>query len=84
MAEIWLTSRVQVLTKDGAPVSKFGDSGSEQLHYPQGCVFHKDIFIVSDWRSKCLKMFDSSGSFCARLEKKVKRMDSLKIRVDYA
>ena len=59
--------RVQVLTKDGAPAFAFGDSGSEQLHYPQGCVFHKDIFIVSDWRSKCLKMFDSSGEFLGKI-----------------
>jgi len=59
--------RVQVLTKDGAPVFAFGDSGPEQLHYPQGCAFHKDIFIVSDYASNCLKLFDSSGKFLRKI-----------------
>ena len=59
--------RVQVLTKDGTPVFAFGDSGPEQLHYPQGGVFQKDIFFLSDWRSKCLKLFDSSGEFLCKI-----------------
>jgi len=60
-------NRVQVLTKDGTPVSKFGDSGPGKLDEPQGCVFHKDMFIVSDYGSKCLKLFDSSGTFLRKI-----------------
>jgi len=56
-------NRVQVLTKEGAPVSKFGDSRPGKLQRPQGCVFHKDMFIVSNYWSKSLKLFDSSGKF---------------------
>ena len=64
---LFSAGRVQVLTKDGTPVFQFGDSGPEQLNYPQGCVFHKDIFIVSDYWSKCLKLFDSSGEFLCKI-----------------
>ena len=60
-------NRVQVLTKDGASVSKFGDSGPGKLDGPQGCVFHKNMFIVSDYHSKCLKVFDSSGKFLRKI-----------------
>ena len=59
--------RVQVLTKEGAPVSKIGDSGPGELDGPQGCVFHKDMFIVSNYWSKCLKLFDSSGKFLRKI-----------------
>jgi len=61
------SNRVQVLTKDGTPVSKFGDSGPGKLDEPQGCVFRKDMFIVSDYGSKCLKLFDSSGTFLRKI-----------------
>ena len=60
-------SRVQVLTKDGTPMFQFGDSGPGKLRYPQGCVFYKDMFIVSDCGSKCLKLFDSSGKFLRKI-----------------
>ena len=73
-------NRVQVLTKDATPVPNIGDSSPGELDGPQGCVFHKDMFILSNHMSKCLKLFD----FCARLEKKVQQMDSLKIHGDYA
>jgi len=60
-------NRVQVLTKDGAPVSKFGDRDPGKLQCPQGCVFHKDMFIVSDYGSSCLKLFDSLGKFLRKI-----------------
>ena len=60
-------NRVQVLTKDGAPVFQFGDSSPGKLDGPQSCVFHKDMFIVSDYYSKCLKLFDSSGNFLRKI-----------------
>ena len=60
-------NRVQVLTKEGAPVSKFGDSGPGELDGPQGCVFHMDMFIVSNYHSKCLKLFDSPGKLLRKI-----------------
>ena len=59
----YYNNRVQVLTKDGAPVFKFGDSGSEKLGKPLGCVYHKNMFIVSDSNKNCFKVFDGSGKF---------------------
>ena len=55
-------SRVQVLTKEGVPVLNFADTGP-QRNQPQGCVFHKDIIIVSDYGNKYLQVFDFSGNF---------------------
>ena len=55
--------RIQVLTKDGKPVSKFGDTRQGKLNLPNGCIYHKNMFIVSDWLNNCLKVFDSSGKF---------------------
>ena len=63
-------SRVQVLTKDGAPVFKFGDSGPEKLNGPRGCIYHKDVFIVSDSWNGCVKVFDSSGRFLRKIGEK--------------
>jgi len=60
-------NRVQVLTKEGAPVFQFGDSDPRKLDCPQSCVFHKDMFIVSDCGSSCLKLFDSSGKFLRKI-----------------
>ena len=60
-------NRVQVLTKDGAPVFKFGDSGPEKLVKPLGCVYHKNMFIASDSNNKCLKVFDGSGKFLYKI-----------------
>ena len=54
--------RIQVLTKDGKPVLKFGDSGPGKLSRPTGCIYHKNMFIVSDWWGH-LKVFESSGKF---------------------
>ncbi len=56
-------NRIRVLTKDGEPVFKFGDSGIGKLNLPIGCIFHKNLYIVSDHGNHCLKVFDSSGKF---------------------
>ena len=60
-------NRIQVLTNDGKPVFKFGDSGSEKLNQPTGCIYHKNMFIVSDSFDDCLKVFDSSGNFLYKI-----------------
>ena len=64
--------RVQVLTKDGAPLLKFGDSGPEKLNHPMGCVYYKNMFIVTDTGNSCLKLFDSSGRFLRKIGEKGK------------
>ena len=46
-------NRIQVLTKDGKPVSKFGDSGPGKLNRPSGCIYQKNMFIVSDRENHC-------------------------------
>ena len=62
--------RVQVLTKDGVPILKFGDSGPEKLHFPVGCAYYKDMFVVADGGNSCLKVFDSSGRFLRKIGEK--------------
>ena len=63
-----LNNRIQFLTKDDKPVLKFGDSGSEKLNRPTGCIYHKNMFIVSDNWNHCLKVFsDSSGKFLYKI-----------------
>jgi len=62
-------SRIQVLTKDGKPVFKFGDSASEKLDGPTGCIYHKNMFIVSNCWNDSLKVFDSSGTFLYKIGK---------------
>ena len=66
VGDCW-NSRIQVLTKDGKPVLKFGDSGQGKLSRPSRCIYHKNIYIVSDWLNNCLKVFDSSGKFLYRI-----------------
>ena len=63
-------SRVQVLTVDGEPVLKFGDSGSERLDHPIGCVCRENKFIVTDYRNNCVKVFDGSGKFLYKFGEK--------------
>ncbi|XP_078376557.1 E3 ubiquitin-protein ligase TRIM45-like [Oculina patagonica] len=60
-------NRIQVLTKDGAPVLKFGDSGPEKLEKPLGCVYHNNMIIVSDSANNCLKVFGCSGRFLYKI-----------------
>ena len=62
--------RVQVLTRDGAPMLKFGDSGPEKLNNPVGCVCYKNMFIVADSKNSCLKIFNSSGNFLRNIGEK--------------
>ena len=54
--------RVQVLTRNGAPIFKFGDGGDETLNCPVGCACLKNRFIVADSLNSCLKVYDSSGN----------------------
>ena len=59
-------NRIQVLTKDGVPVFKFGDR-EPTLNHPLGCVFHRNMFIVSDRDNHCLKVYDGSGRFLHKI-----------------
>ena len=52
-------TRVQVLSQDGEPLFKFGDSGQEKLSKPRSCIYHENKFIVSDFGNSCLKVFDT-------------------------
>ena len=66
VADCW-NNRIQVLTKDGKPVLKFGNSGPGELSQPTGCIYHKNMLIVSDKGNHCLKVFDSSGKFLYKI-----------------
>jgi len=48
-------NRIQVFTKDGEPVLKFGDSGPGKLNTPTGCIFHQNIFLVSEFGDTLFK-----------------------------
>jgi len=63
----YVNSRVQVLTKYGEPVLKFGDSGPEKLHHALGCVYYKNMLIVSDSKNGYVKVFDASGKFLRKI-----------------
>ena len=63
----YYNNRVQVISEDGKPVFKFGDSGPGKLNQPTACIHHQDRFIVSDWGSNCLKVFDNSGKFLHKI-----------------
>ena len=62
--------RVQVLTRDGAPMFKFGDGGPKKLNNPVGCVCYKNMYIVADSKNSCLKIFNSSGNFLRKIGEK--------------
>ena len=59
--------RIQVLSEDGDPVSKVGDSGPEKLNHPIACIYYQTNFIVSDNWNDCLKVFDSKGTFLNKI-----------------
>ena len=59
--------RVQVLSEEGKPVFKFGDSGPGKLYQPTACIHHQDRFILSDWGNNCLNVFDNSGKFLYKI-----------------
>ena len=46
---------------------RFGDSGSEKLIFPSGCIFHQNLFIVCNSKNSCLKIFDRSGKFLRKI-----------------
>ena len=60
-------NRIQVLSQDGEPLFKFGDSGPEILNNPTACIYHENKFIVSDWGNNCLKVFDNTGKFLYKI-----------------
>ena len=60
-------NRIQVLSQDGEPLFKFGDSGPEILNNPTACIYHENKFIISDWGSDCLKVFDNTGKFLYKI-----------------
>ena len=68
----YYNNRIQVFTEDGEPVFTFGDSGSEKLSFPTGCIFHQNLFIACDSRNDCLKIFDRSGTFLRKIGEKGK------------
>ena len=59
----FLNHRIHVLSKEGETVSIFGDSGPEKLNGPTSCIPHKNMFLVSDGGSHCIKVYDQSGTF---------------------
>ena len=65
-------NRIQVFTKNGEPVFTFGDSDSEKLSCPTGCIFHENMFIACDSKNSCLKIFDRSGKFLHKIGEKGK------------
>ena len=61
-------NRVQVLSRDGEPLFKFGDTGPEKLDRPFGCIYHEKKFIVSDLENNSVKFYDNSGKFLYKIE----------------
>ena len=59
--------RVQVLSQDGEPLFKFGDSGPEKLKRPFGCIYHENKFIVSNWDDDSVKFYDNTGKFLYKI-----------------
>ena len=55
--------RIQVMSKEGEPILTFGDKGPEELLWPTCCIFYKNMFLVSDGDSSCIKAFDQLGTF---------------------
>ena len=62
-----VNNRIQVFKTDGAPVFSFG---SGKLDHPTGCIFHQNMFIVSDTYNDCLKVFDCSGNLLRKIGKR--------------
>ena len=61
-------NRVQVLSLDGEPLFKFGNSGPEKLNRPFGCIYHENKFIVCDCDDNCVKFYDHSGKFLYKID----------------
>ena len=60
-------NRIQVLSQDGEPSLKFGDSGPEKLSKPTVCIYHENKFIVCDKNNHCLKVYDKAGKFLYKI-----------------
>ena len=63
----YFNHRVQVLSQDGEPGDKFGDSEPEKLSEPTSCIYHENKFIVSEWGNNRLKVFDNTGKFLYKI-----------------
>ena len=61
--------RVQVLSRDGEPFFKFGDSGPEKLNHPCECIYHEKKLIVSDYDNNSVKFYDNTGNFLYKIRK---------------
>ena len=57
------------MSREGDTISIFGDSGSEKLDYPTCCIPYKNMFLVSDRDTKCIKVFDQAGNFLYKFGK---------------
>ncbi|XP_073254044.1 E3 ubiquitin-protein ligase TRIM45-like [Porites lutea] len=60
-------NRVQVLSQNGEPLFQFANSGPEKLIKLRSCIYHERKYIVSDWGSDCLKVFDNTGTFLYKI-----------------
>ena len=59
--------RVHVLSRDGEPLFKFGDSGPEKLSKPKSCIYHENKFIVPDRDDNSVKFYDNTGRFLYKI-----------------
>ena len=57
-------NRIQVLSQDGEPLFKFGESGQWK---PWSCIYHENKYIVCDRDNNCLKVFDNTGKFLYKI-----------------
>jgi len=65
----WANHRIQVLSQKGETISIFGDSGPEKLKGPRSCILYKDMFLVADGGTNCIKVLDQSGTFLYKVGK---------------
>ena len=59
--------RIQVFTPDGRLVLKFGDTGDGKLQGQAACVYHRDHYIVTDYKDECMKLYDRKGNYVKKL-----------------
>ena len=63
------SNRVQVLSREGEPISFFGNIGQEKFVLPMSCSPYKNKFFISDSEDHCIKAFDKSGAFLQKFGK---------------
>ena len=51
-------NRIQVISKEGETIFTFGDSGPERLNHPLGCIPFKNMILISNEDSHCIKALD--------------------------